>query len=68
MAALENVSRRAVLLGLGAGALVLSLGLPSLAQEPEEPLKFGADAMPNGWRDDPKLFIAIAEARTPECV
>lgn len=59
MAALENVSRRAVLLGLGAGALVLSLGLPSLAQEPEEPLKFGADAMPNGWRDDPRIFISI---------
>ncbi|SDL60475.1 xanthine dehydrogenase family protein molybdopterin-binding subunit [Paracoccus chinensis] len=60
MAALENVSRRAVLLGLGAGALVLSLGLPSLAQEPEEPLKFGADAMPHGWRDDPRLFVSIA--------
>lgn len=60
MATLENVSRRAVLLGLGAGALVLSLGLPSLAQEPEEPLKFGADAMPHGWRDDPRLFVSIA--------
>lgn len=57
MAVLENVSRRAVLLGLGAGALVLSLGLPAAAQD--EPLKFGADAMPHGWRDDPRIFVAI---------
>jgi isoquinoline 1-oxidoreductase beta subunit len=57
MAALENVSRRAVLLGMGAGALVLSLGLPAAAQD--EPLKFGADAMPHGWHDDPRIFIAI---------
>ncbi|WP_103173803.1 xanthine dehydrogenase family protein molybdopterin-binding subunit [Paracoccus sp. SY] len=57
MAVLENVSRRAVLLGMGAGALVLSLGLPTAAQE--EPLKFGADAMPHGWQDDPRIFVAI---------
>ena len=56
MAVLENVSRRAVLLGMGAGALVLSLGLPTAAQE-EEPLKFGADAMPHGWQDDPRIFV-----------
>ena len=59
MGALENVSRRAVLLGMGAGALVLSFGLPSVAQEQEEPLKFGADAMPHGWRDDPRIFVSI---------
>lgn len=57
MAVLENVSRRAVLLGMGAGALVLSLGLPTAAQE--EQLKFGADAMPHGWQDDPRIFVAI---------
>ncbi|WP_407522297.1 xanthine dehydrogenase family protein molybdopterin-binding subunit [Methylobacterium oryzisoli] len=55
--ALSNVSRRG-LLG-GAGALVLALNLrtpPARAAE----TKFGADAMPNGWRDDPTLFVAIA--------
>ncbi|MBM3604040.1 MAG: xanthine dehydrogenase family protein molybdopterin-binding subunit [Alphaproteobacteria bacterium] len=57
MASLQNVSRRAVLLGIGAGALVLSLGLPGAAQE--EPQQFGADAMPHGWRDNPELFVSI---------
>nr|WP_111298459.1 molybdopterin cofactor-binding domain-containing protein [Paracoccus saliphilus] len=56
---LRNVSRRAVLMGMGAGALVLSIGLPGAAQEPEPPLEFGADAMPHGWRDDPTIFVAI---------
>ncbi|WP_347140758.1 xanthine dehydrogenase family protein molybdopterin-binding subunit [Paracoccus sp. SSK6] len=57
MAVLENVSRRAVLRGMGAGALVLAVGLSAGAQE--EPLKFGADAMPHGWQDDPRVFVAI---------
>ncbi|MGZ3218070.1 xanthine dehydrogenase family protein molybdopterin-binding subunit [Paracoccus sp. T5] len=56
---LRNVSRRAVLMGMGAGALVLSIGLPGAAQEPEAPLEFGADAMPHGWQDDPTIFVAI---------
>ncbi|MGR3249519.1 MAG: molybdopterin cofactor-binding domain-containing protein [Paracoccus sp. (in: a-proteobacteria)] len=55
---ISNVSRRSVLLGLGAGSLVLAVGLPARAQE--EPVEFGADAMPNGWRDDPNVFISIA--------
>ena len=60
MAVLENLSRRAVLLGMGAGALVLAVNLPARAQDaPEEPLKFGADAMPHGWKDDPNIFVAI---------
>ena len=60
MAVLENFSRRAVLLGMGAGALVLAVNLPARAQDaPEEPLKFGADAMPHGWKDDPNIFVAI---------
>ncbi|WP_265502034.1 xanthine dehydrogenase family protein molybdopterin-binding subunit [Paracoccus beibuensis] len=57
---IANVSRRSVLLGMGAGSLVLAVGLPPRAQEPEEPVKFGADAMPNGWQDDPNVFISIA--------
>lgn len=56
-----NVSRRSILLGMGAGSLVLAVGLPGRAQEQEEPVEFGADVMPNGWRDDPGVFISIAE-------
>jgi CO/xanthine dehydrogenase Mo-binding subunit len=26
--------------------------------------KFGADRMPNGWRDDPTIFISLAEDGT----
>jgi isoquinoline 1-oxidoreductase beta subunit len=59
---LLNVSRRGALAGLGAGALVLALRLPARGQAPEA--KFGADGMPNGWRDDPHLFVAIAEDGT----
>ena len=59
--ALTNVSRRGLL--RGAGAFVLFAGLPSLAiaQSGPPPKRFGADAMPNGWRDDPRLFVAIGD-------
>jgi isoquinoline 1-oxidoreductase beta subunit len=52
-----NLSRRAVLLGLTAGSLVLGLRLPALAQTK----KFGGDAMPQGLKDDPRIFISIAD-------
>ncbi len=55
---LENVSRRALFAGAAAGGLVLALRLPGQAQTAEQ--KFGADGMPNGWRDDPRIFVAIA--------
>ena len=61
---LENVSRRAVLMGLGAGTLVLAVGLPRPSAAQEAPVQFGVDAMPNGWRDDPHVFVAIAEDGT----
>ncbi|KAA2213597.1 xanthine dehydrogenase family protein molybdopterin-binding subunit [Teichococcus oryzae] len=62
---LANVSRRGFVAGAGLGALVLALGLPrrSVAQGQGE-AKFGADGMPNGWRDDPRIFVAIAEDGT----
>ncbi|HSK40104.1 MAG TPA: molybdopterin cofactor-binding domain-containing protein, partial [Arenibaculum sp.] len=60
---IANVSRRAFLAGLGAGAFVLAVGLPRLPRAAEEQA-FGADAMPNGWRDDPTVFISIAEDGT----
>ena len=55
---LANVSRRSFLAGVGAGSLVLAVGLPSEIDAQEK--KFGPDGMPNGWRDDPKVFVAIA--------
>jgi isoquinoline 1-oxidoreductase beta subunit len=60
---IANVSRRGLLAGIGAGALVLAVGLPPPA-EAQQPKGFGADGMPNGWRDDPKLFVAVAEDGT----
>ncbi len=53
-----NLSRRGLLGGLAAGGLVLGIGLP---RGEAQQAGFGADGMPNGWRDDPRLFIAIAE-------
>lgn len=57
---LENVSRRGLLLGLG-GGLVLAVGLKGRALADDGPPKYGADGDDNGWRDDPRLFIAIDE-------
>ena len=61
---LANASRRAVLGGLGALVLALTLRDEARAEDKAEPKKFGADAMPHGWRDDPKIFVAIARDGT----
>ena len=58
--AIENVSRRAFLLGVGAGTLVLAVGMPAQAAKPAETRKYGGEGMPGGLRDDPRVFIAIA--------
>jgi len=55
---LANVSRRHLLAGFGAGVFVLAVGMPATAPAPDK--KFGADGMPNGWRDDPAVFISLA--------
>lgn len=57
---LSNLSRRGFLKGVGAtGALVLaaSWGWQDAFAEDK---KFGADGMPNGWVDDPKVYVSIA--------
>ncbi|MGK7653955.1 hypothetical protein ACSQ76_16525 [Roseovarius sp. B08] len=59
---IANVSRRSLLLGLGAGSLVLAVGLAARGLSQEAAAEFGADAMPNGWRDDPNVFVSIDEA------
>jgi isoquinoline 1-oxidoreductase beta subunit len=58
-----NVSRRRFLRGLSLGGLVLALGHPSTARA-QEPKKFGADGMPNGWVDTPLAFVSIADDGT----
>jgi isoquinoline 1-oxidoreductase beta subunit len=55
---LANVSRRSFIAGLSAGSFVLAVGLPAVSEAQEN--KFGADGMPNGWRDDPRVFVGIA--------
>ncbi|MBL6455396.1 xanthine dehydrogenase family protein molybdopterin-binding subunit [Belnapia sp. T6] len=56
---IANLSRRGLLGGIAAGGLVLGIGLPAARGQQQQ--RFGADGMPNGWRDDPRLFVAIAE-------
>ena len=56
----DTVTRRRFLQAVSAaGGLVLAAGFPAVAQAPE-PRKFGRDSMPNGWRDDPLVFVSIA--------
>jgi isoquinoline 1-oxidoreductase beta subunit len=58
---LENVSRRSILGGaLGAAGFVLSVRFaPAEAREHLTLYPTGADAMPNKWVSDPKVFVAI---------
>jgi isoquinoline 1-oxidoreductase subunit beta len=56
---LANVSRRSFLQGMSLGGLVLAVGFESAAGA-DEPKKFGADGMPNGWTDNPLAFVSIA--------
>ena len=52
---LVNVSRRGIIAGLGGLVVAFSVDGPAKAAG------FGAEGMPNGWRDNPKLFVAIAD-------
>lgn len=58
--ALSNLSRRGFLKGVGAtGALVLAASW-GWQEAFAEDKKFGADGMPHGWVDDPKVYLSIA--------
>ncbi len=57
---ITNLSRRSFLMGLGAGSLVLAVGLPIPARAAEEQKKYAGEGMPHGLRDDPAIFVAIA--------
>jgi len=53
---IANMSRRAFLGVLGATGLLLAVGCaPKTSAAP----KYGADSMPNGWVDDPLVFVHI---------
>ncbi len=66
---LANVSRRHFLQGVTAvGGLVLAAGFPSTGRAADPPKKYGADGMPNGWVDDPLVFVAIAPDGTVSIV
>ncbi|WP_375455613.1 molybdopterin cofactor-binding domain-containing protein [uncultured Methylobacterium sp.] len=59
-ALIANVSRRTILGGLGAFVLAVNLRDSARAEtKAGDAPKFGADGMPHGWRDDPKIFVAI---------
>jgi isoquinoline 1-oxidoreductase subunit beta len=59
---INNVARRSVLLGFAAGTFVLSARLSSPARAQEK--KYGGEGMPGGLKDDPRLFLSIAEDGT----
>jgi isoquinoline 1-oxidoreductase beta subunit len=62
---LDNAGRRRFLQGLSAaGGLVLIAGHAG-AQEPK---KYGADGMPNGWVDDALVFVSLAPDGTVSIV
>ncbi len=65
---LANISRRRFLQGVSAlGGLVLAAGFPSTLGAADPP-KYGADGMPNGWVDNPLVFVAIGEDGTVSIV
>ncbi len=58
----ENVSRRAFLRGIAAGTFVLAARISPLAYAQER--KYGGDAMSGGLKDDPSVFLSIADDGT----
>jgi len=63
---IANISRRDFIKSFALTGFVLAVGFPALVgadetAEPSEQGKYGADAMPHGWVDNPLVFVAIAE-------
>jgi len=68
---ITNVSRRAMLMGLGTASLVLAMPLGAQADESQgaktevdNTKKYAGDAMPHGLRNDPRVFLALAKDGT----
>lgn len=60
-----NISRRNLLKSFALTGFVLAVGMPlSSFAEDDDVAEYGRDAMPNGWVDDPLVFVAIAEDGT----
>lgn len=57
-----NISRRSILVGLGTCALVLAI--PTSSVMAQETKKYGGDAMEGGLKDDPRIFLSIANDGT----
>lgn len=58
-----NISRRKFLKDMALTGFVLAAGFPALSSADETattPNKYGADAMPHGWVDNPLVFVSIA--------
>jgi isoquinoline 1-oxidoreductase subunit beta len=56
---IAKVSRRSFLQGASTlGGLMLAVGYASALRAEDSP-KYGADAMPHGWVDNPLVFVAI---------
>lgn len=66
--AISNISRRRLLQGFALSGLVLAVGVPGVLLAGDEPEKFGRDAMPHGWTDDPLVFVAIMADGTVKIV
>ncbi|HTT09298.1 MAG TPA: xanthine dehydrogenase family protein molybdopterin-binding subunit [Burkholderiaceae bacterium] len=65
---LDSSSRRRFLQAASAaGGLVLVAGYPGLG-EADEPKKYGADGMPNGWIDNALVFVSLAPDGTVSIV
>jgi isoquinoline 1-oxidoreductase beta subunit len=66
---IENVSRRHFLAGAAAtGGLVLAAQIVPLRALAQGATKYGADAMPNGTVNDPRVFVSIAKDGTVSIV
>lgn len=54
-----NISRRNFVKGFALSGLVLAVGMPGLSAAADQP-EYGRNAMPNGWVDNPLVFVSIA--------
>src|SRR5882762_867460 len=66
---LDSTSRRRFLQAASAaGGLVLVAGYPGEGEAADEPKKYGADGMPNGWVDNALVFVSLAPDGTVSIV
>jgi isoquinoline 1-oxidoreductase beta subunit len=63
-----GTSRRSFLKTASLTGLVLYVGIPGIGNAAEAPTKYGGDAMPEGLRDSPKIFVSIAPDGTVSIV